>query len=240
MNLAEKRSEKIFDALVKVALEEVIEEELSALPTDEELKAYTPSPALELRINQIIARRSMQRRRKRAIGIAARVSLYAAAFALVFFTALMSVEESRIRFLNTITGSNDHVAVGTADFVPFDEGMAMRGMPLDLGEFDLVMQMPGFNHLSTEYFEDDVSVSIYQNDNGETLLVTVRPNASIADFIENADFAFSLRNVEGYDLVINTDSTVIAFERGDSVYEFDMQEIELEFLLDTIRLFLLN
>jgi len=76
------KAEKLFDAMIKTAIEEAVEQEMAKLPSDESLNAqYPTSDILDKKVMRIIARENRVRKRNiwrnLSIGIAA-------SFALVF------------------------------------------------------------------------------------------------------------------------------------------------------------
>jgi len=106
-----ERSDKIFDTLFSLAAEEVMREELDAMPSLEELnKLSLPSPALEKKIRSIIRKEARTTERRKVLKTFYRV---AAAIGIVTFlgtAVLMSVEASRNYIINMlIEMREDHV-----------------------------------------------------------------------------------------------------------------------------------
>jgi len=143
-------NEKLFDAMVKAAFEEAAEQEMAALPGNEELnEMYPPSEAFDKRIMAIIAREEKAYsdrykngpKRSRIIKTFARVAASIAVLFTVSTLALMSIEPSRVFVLTTLM--NMHMQydqpqpLAAAEFMPFsDEELPMIqrnwGMDLDI------------------------------------------------------------------------------------------------------------
>ena len=146
-------NEKLFDAMVKAAFEEAAEQEMAALPSNEELnEMYPPSEAFDNRIMAIIEKEEKAYReryknghngykRNRIIKTFTRVAASIAVLFTVSTLALMSIEPSRVFVLTTLM--NMHMQhdqpqpLAAAEFMPFsDEELPMIqrnwGMDLDI------------------------------------------------------------------------------------------------------------
>jgi len=111
-------NEKMLDAILKVAAEEALKEEMAALPSLDELnKMYQSSGTLEKKIQGIISKEKSKYKRKRffrKLGKLGKLGKIVAIFIAVLSisaVALISVEASRNFIINTFTNThNDHVA----------------------------------------------------------------------------------------------------------------------------------
>ena len=80
-----KRNEKLFDAVVKVAVEEALDHEIDSYPDEDELnKMYTRSAALDKRVMGIINKAAKDSRTKKRLPLFVRV---AASFAVMITVA---------------------------------------------------------------------------------------------------------------------------------------------------------
>ena len=85
----ENKNEKLFDALVKAALEEAAEQESSSYPSKEELdKMYPRSADFDKRIMRLIAKEERAYKRKRSMRVFTRI---AASIAVLFVVGVSTV-----------------------------------------------------------------------------------------------------------------------------------------------------
>jgi len=109
--IKKKRNDKLFDAILKVAVEDVALNELAELPSDEELNAMYPHTAADDKILRLLEQEKKRKQKKYKRKL---VMKFVASFATVFIigTAMaLAVEASRIFLFNTwISIREDHVA----------------------------------------------------------------------------------------------------------------------------------
>jgi len=80
----EKRDEKIFNALLNIAADEVLKEEMDGLPSCEELnKLYPRTKSLDKKVNAAINREFKMARRKKAVRTLARIAAAFFVFAAI-------------------------------------------------------------------------------------------------------------------------------------------------------------
>ena len=121
------RNEKLFDAMVKTAFEEAVQQEMDSLPSREKLnEMYPSSEAFDKQIMAIIAKEEKTYKRRQASKQALKVFTRIAASIAILFTvstlALMSVETSRVFIFNAFMG-HPHAAM---EFAPFGGEIELR------------------------------------------------------------------------------------------------------------------
>jgi len=117
-------SDRLFDAMLKAAMEEAEEQKMATLPSEDELdKMYPTSDALDKRIMKLISNAENRRKRRRNMRVFTRIAATAAVLVVACTAALMSVEPSRIYILNSITSGQYGAPI--ADFAAFDSDMPM-------------------------------------------------------------------------------------------------------------------
>jgi len=196
------RDDMLWEALIKTAEIEVMQEELNALPSLEELnELYKPSDALEKSIRDMTA----NNKRNKPINQAAwQLKKIAAIVGILFVlgaTALMSVEASRIFILNIFLDLQD-------DYIAFEFG---QNTPSGItGEIVLEFIPEGFELTSTQILEN-LSIVIYQNADGERIIIR-RGNAETMSTAISTGFAdFSEVYVNGQEAFL--------FEAVDTDYQ---------------------
>jgi len=104
------RNEKILDVLIETAADDALFQEMSELPSCEELdKIYKPSPEMDKRIKRLITRTENTRKIKKAVSFTGKIAASALSLFVVIITILFSVEASRNYIFNTfIKWYDDH------------------------------------------------------------------------------------------------------------------------------------
>ena len=207
-------NEKIFDAMLKVAFEEAVNQELASYPSDEELnKLYPPSAAFNKRIMKIIAKHERASKRKQA----ARSILRVAAAIGIFFTVstfiLMSVEASRVFLLNAIINMHDeHVVL---EFRDNEDNVTdnVRHIP---GDF-------GFDYVGSHAF-DNLLIATYVNAVGEQIIWQQHISGNLRTAIDTAYREFSTITLNNQDAFLfeSTDDEaqhIIIWERNRIVFQ---------------------
>ena len=166
-------NEKLFEAMLGVAVEEAVTNEMAALPTREELDAmYPQSEAFEKKIRQIIAKEEKTYSRMRNIKVISKVAACFSIFLTISAIILMSVEASRVFILNTfINIQEDHVA--------FEFGDLNNGIHREHKLFH-----EGFEYITSQK-SDNISISIYRNDDGEQIIFQQHVGANLRTAIDN-------------------------------------------------------
>ena len=138
-------NEKLFDAIIKVAAEEVWQEEIDSLPSLEELnEMYPPSETLDKRVYGAINKAVRRGKIKKAIRYTIRCAAIFCVFIVLAGGALMSVEASRTFILSRIINISDdyvHISFQLGDIADLGIGeLVVNFIPEDFtfyeqGEF---------------------------------------------------------------------------------------------------------
>lgn len=187
-----ERQEKLFDAVLKVALDEYIESEMESYPSKEELdKMYPRSAAFDKRVNKIIAKEERIVKRKKAIRIFTRVAACIGIFFFICSVVLMSVEASRNFILNAIISiQDDHVA-----FEFYCDGSHEGGVSVPPAFFN------DFILLSSQTI-GDLAISIYENPEGSRIIIQQHIGINLGAIIDNDYREFSTMVINGHSAYI--------------------------------------
>lgn len=224
-----ERNEKLFDALLKVAFEEVIDREMESLPSSEELnKMYPRSASINKRFNNIINPPIKESTAKRVSRIAFRGAASLAIFFTVGTIVLMSVEASRVFILNTIINIYD-------DHVVFDFGEI--GQTTDNGDSLYEFVPTGFSYVTSQHLEN-VSIFIFTNEEGERLVFQRHFGTTLRIAVDNENRDFRIGEIDGNELYIfeapsDGYSHVIMWDERAYVYKI-ISSVELCQLFDIV------
>jgi len=195
------RNDIIIEAMIKAAEIEVMQEELDALPSLEELnEIYKPSEVLEENIRLIIAKDKKAKSRKRLIKRFAKVAAIIGVIFTTLTTILMTVEASRVFILNTfISLQDDHIAFEFSQSDPSDI----------VCEIVLGFVPEGFGFTSSQIF-DKFSLDIYENADGKRLIIQRHFATTLSASVDNEIREFVATEVAGEEAFL--------FEAIDSGY----------------------
>lgn len=222
-NRRSNSNEKILDALLKIAAEDVAEEEVAALPSPEELNnMHYPSDSLEKRVRAMITKDEKTKKRKKVMRGFVKA---AAVFGLMFTVsavALMAVEGSRIFIINTfINIQDDHMVF---DF--HNEVEAGAGNIDDHFEFAIY----GFEYVTSQAFENS-TMTIFVNPAGQQIIITRDAGTSLRAAVDTDYRTFSqiiIGNREAYFFESDTPNYhhVIMWTDSDVVYQV-LSDVEI-------------
>jgi hypothetical protein len=154
---AGERSDMLLDALLKAAVREAFKKEIDALPDNEKLAAYKPSPVLDKRIGSLIKssyRKIQARRFVKGLGKAAACLCVLLAVSSVI---LLSVEATRNAIFNAVLdwqdeyteikyeGASENNSIYRPTYLP--EGFHEKSVEGDI-------------NFTTVFYENDAGVSI--------------------------------------------------------------------------------
>ena len=179
-----ERSERLFDALLKVAADEALQEEMEALPSREELdKIFPRTESFDKRMYGIIKGEFRATRRKAAIYKFTKIAAVFCMVALVCMGALMSVSASRNFILNTIIDIR-------RDYVALDFGIQGRPHP-SRNTIVLGYKPEGFElENSIEMYTS--SVYIFMDDADNMMVITRLIGGQFAVSVDNEYLDFSV------------------------------------------------
>lgn len=109
----QERYDRMFDVLLNAAAEEEFQQELDAMPSEEELKKeYTPSPELGQKIRRMAKEEYCKTLRRKAAHIAKKVAVIIAIVIPIALGSLLSVKASRNAIFNAVLEwKADHVDI---------------------------------------------------------------------------------------------------------------------------------
>ena len=112
-NLVNERNERLFDAMLKIAADEALREEMDALPTDEELmKMYPFTESLSKKAYSVINKEFRVINRKKVIRAIVRVAAVFCVIIVLSASVLMANPASRNAILNFLIDiQHDHVTI---------------------------------------------------------------------------------------------------------------------------------
>jgi len=156
-------NEKLFEAMLKIATDEALREEMEALPSNEELnKMYPRTESLDKKVFAVINKEFKTTRKKKILRI---VMQSAAVFSIIIVVSgiiLMSVEASRNYIINTLIDMR-------SDYVVFDFGTDNLATTETSG-FSLNYLPEGFELISNQSMEKLLS-NIYTDEIGNMIFV---------------------------------------------------------------------
>lgn len=213
----EKQQEKLFEAMLSVAIEEDFENRMKQFPSEEELaKAYPLSPEFEARMEKTI--KNYQRKKKvlPMMRIAGKIAVGIIFLFVISFGVLMSVEASRVHVLNTIMEYQK-------EFIRFnfgEENTDIRKSPYRLlyipKGFEETETLPAGSGFTTKYV----------NSQGMEIIFDQTPlQESGSSSVDNENSVYSEIKVGGYpgDLLegkTESDRTIIIWQ--NNTYHFKL------------------
>lgn len=216
MMTGRQQNEKLFDALLDVAVSQSFQKEMNQLPSNEELNATCKtSPELDRRVNELID----QSRRKAKIKHFRRHSSKIAACIAVMFTLLatvtLSVEATRNRIFNAYLDWQDkYTSIEFKDTTDPTEKKV-----IDQSNLYHPTYIPkGFKHTSTEKLGKTI-VLIYSNETGDEILFDQGPAGTGKTSVDNEHTTYKEIVISGnkaylFDAMRAEDSSVLIWQSG--------------------------
>ena len=224
-----ERSNKLFDAILKVAAEEAMKEEMDLMPNLDDLnKSYRPSASLNKKVYSIIKNERRAAKRKLTLRGFVKVAAVIGIFFTISTTILLGVEASRNFILNTfINIQNDHVA--------FEFNQSKESADNSSFIFNYFPQ--GFNLLNS-HNAGETNLSIYTNDFGEEIIIQQSPADTVSTAIDNENRVFSPIILNGHEIFVfealdAQDQNVVMRQIGNHVF-IVQSHIETDELLKII------
>jgi hypothetical protein len=211
-----EKNEVIFDALLKVAVSEALEKEVSLLPSDEEIAEFQPTPEFDGRMKKLFQmnqrKASFQRMTKKVRKIAACVGILFTLSA----TLLLSVSATRNAILNAVIGWQEKYTE-----VKFD------GTTEDSSTY-----LPSYLPEGYSKTSDDVSATgsttVYTNSAGNQIILTQSPADSGADSVDNENTTYreinlSIGKAYLFEAKTADDSSVLIWQYNSYAFELSAQ-----------------
>lgn len=183
--------DKLFEAVLKIAAEEAIEQEMEEIPTCEELnEQYKPSPSLDKKIRHLISRHKFKEKfilwRKAAVKIAACFAL----FFVLSSAVLLSLDATRNYIFNAVTKLH-------GEYFSIEHG--------ENSTSNIIIHKPtylpeGFIEVSSKEIGDIIRI-IYENENGITIDFKQSPSQTshiLADYEGKEYLNIIINNQDAY------------------------------------------
>ena len=203
-------NERLFEAMLGVAVEEAVLKEMGSLPSREELDSmYPPSDTFNRKIKRIIRKKEKTYRHK----LATKAFLKAAACLGILFTisivVLISVEASRIFILNTLISiQEDHVA--------FEFYGSVNSIN---NETEVLFE--GFEHVTSQISDNKV-ISTYVSFDGDQIIFQQHEGTNLRIAIDNDYREFSSINIYSQEAYLfesmDEDYHVVMWAQENTVY----------------------
>lgn len=179
--------DKLFDALLKIAVEEALEQEMEEMPSCEELnKQYKPSPSLNKKIRKKISQHRFKEKasswKKAAVKIAA-----CSAIVMVFSSVvLLSVEASRNYIFNAvIKWQEDYFSI-----------QHIENNISDIKIFEPTYLPKGFIEVSSNIMGDIIKIT-YENENGIKITFKQSPSQSTHILADHENKKYAVIKING-------------------------------------------
>lgn len=166
---------RLFDTLLKAAAVEDFQNELDALPSEQELnREYAPSEQLEKGIRSLIRESDRRRRRKKLSRLAKRAAVIAAIVIPISIGSLLSVEASRNAIFNSVMEwKAEHVDI---HFQETTSGASEEEPPADeQPEVWEPQYLPEGFFVAEEKNVGPVHMTTYENGKGASVTFTQTP-----------------------------------------------------------------
>lgn len=169
--------DKLFDAMLKVAAEEALKQEMDEMPSCEEMNTqYRPSPDLEKKIRKQISQHRLNEKVSLWKKSAVKVAVSAAVFIVISSTILLSVEATRNYIFNAaIKWHEDYFSIQHSN---------NKSNVADLKNYRLTYVPLGFKETSTVAIGDILKIT-YENDDGMRIVFKQSPSETshiLADY----------------------------------------------------------
>lgn len=206
-------NEKLFDAMLGVAIEEAVLQEMDALPSREELDAmYPATTAFDKKIKSIIAKEERDYKRKQMQKTLIKIVACIGIFIIIGTVVLMSVDASRIYILNAIISmQEDHLAF---DFVYNEHSQLI--------EADILID--GFEYIGSQTYDNMLTISMYVNADGRNITIQRHEGANLRAAIDTDYREYSTIRINYHEIFLfeaegNAENNVLMWEQRNAVIQ---------------------
>ena len=230
--------EKIFDALLKLATEEAMKEEMEALPDNEELnRIHMPSETLNKKISSIITKEKRMRKRK---NFAYKFAKIAAVFIVALSVSgviLMSIEASRNFILNAfISVQNNHVAF----YFESEESEGNEEINIDV----ISRYIPDDFKIVNIHNTEMSAVIIYEGFSEQRIIIRQDVAINLQAAIDNEERNFSSMRMGGQEVFVFaaediSELSIIMWQNRNGIFTVH-SDIDFEMLLSMVERMFLN
>lgn len=211
-----EKNEALFNALLRVSVNEAFQKEMDALPSDMELAAYAPSQELDGRIKKLIDNNNKTLKMRLFVK---RLGRAAACIAVLFTLSsilLLSVKATRNVIFNAIIEWHDQNTT-----VQFADSAA------DSNVYRPAYLPEGFKETSTEKFGNTFTI-VFSNGNRDEILFDQRPADSGTISVDNEHTNYSKVDVSGntaycFEALDEDGSNVLIWQSGGIVFSLTSQ-----------------
>ena len=181
-----EKNDLLFESLLKVAVKQAFDKEMSELPSEEELgEEYKPSEVLDSRIKSIIDNSFSKQNKRRSIKKLARIAACVFIFLGVSSFVLLSVEATRNVILNAfINVKEKYTEIQFMDSVKSDGIYRPAYLP------------EGFRETSNVSIGNAVILT-YTNEAGEKIVFTQAPADTGSMLVDNENMSYTEIEVNG-------------------------------------------
>ncbi|MDR2648157.1 MAG: DUF4367 domain-containing protein [Clostridiales bacterium] len=211
----EDRNEKIFDTLLEIAVEEALLQEISGMPSCEELdKIYTPSPAMDKRIRRIISRHELSKNANAFFKITGKAAAGFLVLLGISATVIFSVDASRNYVINSfIQWYDNHTSVQFHT----NENLSL----FDKYSFNYIPE--GFT-ITNSFFDNVKKTYVFTNDDGENIILILTSSYTSDLEIDNEKSDFSLIKIHNQDAFLfegksDDEVNTVIWKNDDVIFE---------------------
>lgn len=207
-------NEKLFEAMLKIATDEALREEMENLPSNEELnKMYPRTKSLDKKVNAVFKREFRVARRKKALQTFSRMAAVFSIFTVITGVVLMSVEASRNFILNALIDMR-------GDYIAFDFGIGDTAIEEDSGM--VLGYLPESFELIGGQSLEGVSIRIFATDTGHSLIVQRITRESLFvgvdyEYMEFSEMQLNIGTARVFEATDEYTYSVIMWEAGTDV-----------------------
>jgi hypothetical protein len=206
--------EKLFEAVLKVAADEALREEMEALPDNEELnKMYPRTKSMDKKAYAVINREQRAAKKKKTLRILAQIAAGCCIFIVASGIVLISVEASRNYILNyLIDMRGDYVAFefGTDDTsTPEGNGFVFGYLPEG---FELINSQAMENFITYIFTDETGHIIIFQRYIGDVLSIGVD-----TEYTEFSEIQLDGKPAYIFEASDESDHSMIMWEHGNDV-----------------------
>ena len=220
------KNEKLFDALLAVAVFQAFRQEMEQLPSNKELnRAYKPSPELEIQIKKHIKRSRIKAKRKHFAKSLGRAVTYIAIIFTLLTTAALSVEATRNAIFNTIIEWRDKYTA-----IQFEDSTKTKDTKQN-GLYYPTYIPEGFKKTETEKFGNTI-VFIYGNETGEEIIFDQNPDGTVKTSVDNENTIYTEIEISGnkahlFEGTKDEDASVLIWESEGIVFTLISQSVDI-------------
>jgi hypothetical protein len=223
-------NERLFEAMLEVAVEEAVIQEMAALPSRKELDILYPySAEFDNKIRRIINQEKKSYKRRQVARVFMKVVTYISIVFIVGTVVLMSVEASRTIILNAVISmQQDHISFEFAEDNPIQNSTEQ-------------LLLDGYDYTGTQII-GDLTISIYVNTVGEQIMIHQHEGSSLhvaidTDYREFLPITINEKAAFIFESTDDGERHVVMWEQGNIVFQ-TFSNVAVEELLKFVEFFI--